>query len=144
MLEIHGWATMRLNNTASSEFEKCYSQLNEMMKETLSSNYFDIFKDTVINIISINITMDKNHLLTNIESGISIIDECVLIFEFIKGISPHSYGILYAFDDEDTSGNNNQFQVFMLKKGKIQEEKDPFLSPYIPTLEDPWENTGTP
>ena len=44
--------------------------------------------------------------------------------------------MIYLYNDEDRNGKENQFQVFLLARGKIEEKADPFLSPIIPTIED--------
>jgi hypothetical protein len=48
-----------------------------------------------------------------------------------------AYGLLYIYDDEDTTGLDNEFQVFRMVRGQVSMQKDPFLSPFMPTLEDP-------
>ena len=55
-------------------------------------------------------------------------------------MAPGSYGLLYLHDDEDTNGFHNAFQVFVLSKGNFILCKDPFLSPYIPRVEDSLHN----
>jgi len=55
---------------------------------------------------------------------------------------PFSYGLLYVHDDEDHSrgaDHENDFRVWRLARGGFGELADPFLSPYIPTVEPPWE-----
>ena len=44
--------------------------------------------------------------------------------------------MFYMHDDEDRTGMENEFQVFVIARGKIRREKDPFLSPFIPAVED--------
>ncbi|HEY9060727.1 MAG TPA: Imm7 family immunity protein, partial [Pseudobacteroides sp.] len=47
-----------------------------------------------------------------------------------------SYGILCIHDDEDERGFDNDFRVHVLSRGIIVEKADPFLSPFILTVED--------
>jgi hypothetical protein len=57
-------------------------------------------------------------------------------FQYIAKVAPGSYGILYVFDDEDMiDDNSNKFKVYVLAKGSLLEHKDPFLSPFVPTVE---------
>lgn len=49
--------------------------------------------------------------------------------------APGSYGLVYVKDDEDEKCNN-EFQVLVIKKGKMHWQKDEFLSPCIPSIED--------
>jgi Immunity protein 7 len=54
------------------------------------------------------------------------------LFERIAALAPGSYGLLYALND-DVDPN---FQVWMLRKGKVERRDDPFFSPFVPTVED--------
>jgi len=58
------------------------------------------------------------------------IDEMFEFFSSIANIATGSYGLIYMFD------TGNEFQVYSISRGKPKEEKDFFLSPVIPTLED--------
>jgi hypothetical protein len=55
----------------------------------------------------------------------------------IGQLAPGSYGLLHVWDDEHPE-QMNEFRVFRLIRGVVTEHADPFLSPAIPTLEDPW------
>ena len=52
-----------------------------------------------------------------------------------------SYGLLYVLDDEDYQDGDyqNEFRVWRLVRGALEERSDPFLSPFIPTVEDPYD-----
>ncbi|WP_392551928.1 Imm7 family immunity protein [Orbus wheelerorum] len=50
-------------------------------------------------------------------------------------ISAIYYGLLHLKNDESDDAFN-EFGFFVLARGKIRKEKDPFLSPCIPTIED--------
>jgi hypothetical protein len=41
--------------------------------------------------------------------------------------------------DDEATGHDNEFRVWRLARGCLEELPDPFLSPYIPTVEPPWE-----
>lgn len=49
-----------------------------------------------------------------------------------------SYGLLYVWDDE-SQASENEFRVWRLLRGRVEETADPFLSPCIPTIEDPYD-----
>ncbi len=62
------------------------------------------------------------------------------IMEFLRvvaGVAPGSYGLLYVWDAEDPSGHDNEFRVWVMRRGELAERDDPFLSPCIPRIEDP-------
>ena len=52
-------------------------------------------------------------------------------------ITPGSYGLLYTLDDEDAA-HVNAFRVYVLARGALVERTDPFLSPFVPVVEDPY------
>ena len=63
------------------------------------------------------------------------VDEVFGLFHLVASSAPGSYGLLYVWDDE--TGDENQFRVWRLARGRLSEHADPFLSPCIPTIEDP-------
>lgn len=62
--------------------------------------------------------------------------EVLELFEWLAKNAVGSYGLLYLLDNEDKEGFNNDFQVYVLKKGTLTKQNDPFLSPYIPEIEE--------
>lgn len=58
------------------------------------------------------------------------------LFETIADKAKGSFGIIYFHDDEDLNGKDNEFRVYLLKKGEVIEVNDNYLSPIIPSLED--------
>jgi hypothetical protein len=58
------------------------------------------------------------------------------VFRLLCQIAPGSYGLLYVWDDEDTEGYENQFQVWVLARGSMERRTDAYLSPCVPVLED--------
>ncbi len=69
-------------------------------------------------------------------------DPVIDIFRWIAENLPDSYGLLYVHDDEDhrvsEPESDNCFRAWRLARGRLSEKDDPFLSPYIPTVEKPW------
>lgn len=62
--------------------------------------------------------------------------EILELLEWLAQNSIGSYGLLYLQDNEDKDGFDNQFQVYVLKKGILTKQNDPFLSPCIPEVEE--------
>ncbi len=54
--------------------------------------------------------------------------------------APGSYGLLWArdFGDPDPDARN-RFRVYTLRRGFVDEEADPFLSPFQPRCEDAYD-----
>ena len=62
-------------------------------------------------------------------------EEIMAYFQTLAAKTPGSYGILSCRDDEDPV-KNNAFQIFILKKGRIIEADDIWLSPCVPEIEE--------
>jgi hypothetical protein len=57
------------------------------------------------------------------------------LFHYIATVAPGAYGLLYTMNDEDAA-HPNHFRVWVLARGTLVERGDPFLSPYVPSVED--------
>lgn len=80
-------------------------------------------------------------------------NQIIELFNWVAENIEGSYGLLYIHDDEDFSGsykqtyfygdqridNSNKFVVWKIARGKLIREEDPFLSPCIPIIEDPYD-----
>lgn len=69
-------------------------------------------------------------------------EAAISLFQWVAAELPDSYGLLYVHDDEDHdrgADHENEFRVWRMARGRLEELADPFLSPYIPTVELPWE-----
>ena len=64
------------------------------------------------------------------------IDELFDFFNFIAELATGSYGLIYMLDDGNLNGKNNEFQVFSIFRGALHIEKDNYLSPFVPVVED--------
>jgi hypothetical protein len=59
------------------------------------------------------------------------------LLRWIAQHGPDSYGIVYLHDDEDQKSPrdmSNEYRVFRLLHGTIDEHDDPFLSPLVPNI----------
>lgn len=131
MVEYYGWI-----NLSDSTYESDDKEMNIVLSKLYS--YISKYKlnDTsgLINLHKVNgshqllVTGNTNHLSQNV---IDIFN----LYEFIAEIAKGSYGLLYIKNDESEDAFN-EFEVFVLARGKIKKEKDPFLSPCIPVIED--------
>ncbi|OPX41941.1 hypothetical protein CLHUN_42010 [Ruminiclostridium hungatei] len=131
MVELHGWALIRENFTTDNEDVNLEQIINHLVQEI---EKLDIDK-TLLQIVysngeaSLTATKFTNHFSDDIKNIVGL-------FERIATLAPGSYGLLYLRNDEDTDGFNNAFQVFVLSRGILKLQQDPFLSPYCPTVED--------
>ena len=51
--------------------------------------------------------------------------------------APGTFGLVHYHDDEDPV-RDNEYRVLVIRRGEVTEQDDPFLSPVIPAVEDPW------
>lgn len=131
MVELHGWALLRENFTADNEdtqIEQIVSRIAQDVEDTkIESNLLRIEYSNAE--ATLTATRFTNHLSDDITR---IID----LFKRVASIAPGSYGLLYLHNDEDTTGLSNAFQVYVLSKGTVTLQQDPFLSPFFPTVEE--------
>jgi len=129
MYEYHSWITVRYHahDTNASLQSECWHQVQSLLtqfdfplKASLQYNGLD----------TIHIAGHHNHASTKAEAFLRRIAE----------IAPGSYGIMHIHDDEDPKSSNS-FKKLTLKKGEIEETIDNDLSPYIPVLEDEYDQT---
>ncbi len=130
MFEFHGWVVIRsgfdLDDPRYEEdWIRMWPQLEEELQLFGRPDHFFIHKG-VNELVSVTCSGLRNHH-----------QEWVMdFFRWVASRAPGSYGLLYIFDNEDPQ-YENAFRVHRLAKGELKELDDPFLSPYIPTLEDP-------
>jgi hypothetical protein len=67
------------------------------------------------------------------------------LMEWLAANASGAYGLVYVHDDEDSVGNqsygrgevdhSNEFRVWRILNGNLEEHSDPFLSPIVPTVD---------
>ncbi|MBP2656898.1 MAG: hypothetical protein H6Q73_4467 [Firmicutes bacterium] len=131
MYEFHGWATFRESTGIGEEdnLEKIIDSVKLFIKELNWTNSGILDIRAVNGEYHLSVSGFTNHKGKDAEDVLNL-------YKFIAQSAPGSYGMLYIRDDEDRNGNDNSFQVLVLSRGSINERKDQFLSPYIPTVED--------
>jgi hypothetical protein len=130
MIVYSGWAVIRETYSESGEDKKLLDDIIKSIKGRIGeleahNEFYDL---RLLNgEYHLTIKGDHNHR-----------DEIIIdFFKWIADISVGSFGLLYVLDDEDIKrGNENKFKVWRMKKGKVDELDDPFLSPCNPTIED--------
>lgn len=130
MVEIHAWITLRYDDYDSED--QYQKQFVSRFKQYLQNDFNWLLTSSHCQLVSYNglecftIHGQHNHKDENFYP--------LEIFEWVAKEGKGSYGMLYLFDDEDRQ-NNNKFQVYILKRGKLIQETDSFLSPYFPEVE---------
>ena len=128
MFEYHGWIMVRDAPEIDDDGEQLdhiYHQLEERVK-----NYDWITGFLDLRWLNLYPHVFMAGLRNHYDHFAAIVFE---LFNYISEIAPDSYGILYT-RNVDTE---NKFRVYVLSRGTIKEHDDPFLSPFIPVVEDP-------
>jgi hypothetical protein len=130
MIDINGWLV--LSNSADGEthsgsLSEGLSDLKEYVLSLGSFNQVFAFNKVNQNHV-LNITIAHNHNLDYID----------MIEELLNKVAKRligSYGLVYVWNDEDLENHNN-FVVYKLAKERVTKERDPFLSPCNPIIEE--------
>lgn len=133
MYEYHGWATIR-ESSSIEEDEENYSFIVQEIQ-----TYFDELEwpSGVLDLRAVNgdyqvwIAGLNNHRPEKKHNPVEVLKR-------VGELAPGSYGVLYVRDSDDTEFFN-EFKVYTLIRGEIKEHNDPFLSPFIPKIEDAYE-----
>lgn len=139
MIEIHAWITLQYSDYHFEEqlqrrFIANFKQyLKENFEWLLQENYCHV---TVYNGLDC-FSLHKQHNHKGKEFY------PLEIFEWVAREGKGSYGILYYYDDEDEE-LYNEFQVYVLKRGKLLKEVDKFLSLYFSEVERGYDELDPP
>ena len=132
MFEYHGWITFVYSpydvENEDEKLDVVISYARNFIKQMLNERHVAELK--VINAeYMASFAGSANHRSSDVEA----------VFQLFKEIgqkAPGSYGLLYFWDDE-APDFNGEFRVGRLVRGEFEFVKDHYLSPRIPTLEDP-------
>ena len=134
MFEYHGWITFVYSpydvEHEEEKLDTVISYAKNFIKQVLNERHIAELK--VINAeYMASFAGAANHRSPDVEAVIEF-------FEEIAKRATGSYGLLYIWDDE-VPDFDDRFQVERLARGEFKLVKDHYLSPRIPTLEDPYE-----
>lgn len=131
MVEYYGWVSLSNSAYESDDHEmslilnKLSSFISEHEIEE-SQGFIKIHKVNGSN--QLLVSGNTNHLSQDV---IIIFD----LYDYVASLAKGSYGLLYVRNDESQNAFN-EFEVFVLARGVIRKEKDLFLSPCVPVIED--------
>lgn len=130
MFEFHGWATIHESTTEVDEGNLEF--IVRSIQEFISGMNWNV---GLLKIYSVN---GIYHLSVSgfLNRKTSEVEEIIKLYQFIADQAPGSFGLLYTRDDEDAEGYDNEFKVFVLARGSVRQNKDVYLSPFVPTVED--------
>ncbi len=138
MFEFHGWATIRVDDRDDPD-----TSVIETREDAAMARVREAIQKADDEFSLFDLRRTGNGLIVLVAHGLRNhrYEPVIDLFRWVASALPFTYGLLYVHDDEDTHrGANceNEFRVWRLARGEFQELVDPFLSPYIPTVEPPW------
>jgi hypothetical protein len=135
VFEFHGWAVIRVPDPDDAPTQIIGGREDQAIKRVRAAidrahDEFALF----------DVRRTSNGLIVLYAHGLRNhrYEPVVGLFRWVAAELPDSYGLLYVHDDE-SEAHGNEFRVWRLARGRFEELADPFLSPYIPTVEPPWE-----
>lgn len=134
MYEFHGWACVRYHTHDTDEakqkaaWARVVARLKALEAKTGVAASAGFTSDEVI----------AWHGLQSRKGS----DWPLALLRLIGEEAPGSYGLLWArdYDDPDPE-RENAFRVYTLRRGVVEEQADPFLSPFVPRCEDEYDPT---
>lgn len=138
MFEFHGWAVVRVEERDEESIRQIGGREDQAIKRVRAAvnEIHDEFSCFEVRRTGNGQIMLVAHGLRNHRY-----EPVLELFRWLAGELPESYGLLYVHDDEHPV-YGNEFRVGRLARGKFTEHDDSLLSPYVPTVEKPWEETG--
>jgi len=130
MYEFHGWATIHETTEESDtgDLELVVKNIQNFISElNWSGGLLRVYPANGTYHLSVGGFLNRKT---------SEAEEIIKLYQLIADLAPGSYGLLYTRDDEDIEGYDNEFKVFVLVRGSIQQKQDAFLSPFVPVVED--------
>jgi len=130
MYEFHGWACVRYHTHDTDEakqraaWDRVIARLKALEARTGIAASAGFTSDEVI----------AWHGLQSRKAG----DWPLALLRLIGEEAPGSYGLLFARDYADPQ-RDNEFVVYALRRGVVEREVDPFLSPCVPRCEDEYD-----
>lgn len=130
MYEFHGWATIHETTVEADagNLELIVENIQNFISElNWSSGLLKVYPANGSYHLSVGGFLNRKT---------SEAEEIIMLYQFIANHAPGSYGLLYTKDDEDIEGYDNEFIVYVLARGNIQQKEDALLSPFVPVVED--------
>ncbi|MFE5142945.1 Imm7 family immunity protein [Streptomyces fagopyri] len=129
MFEYHGWITIRETAAADDEDSRLRHIIDELRLHVarMDSPY----------LLDLRWMNGEPFIHLGGSSNHGSSSDVVELFERVALIAPGSYGLLHMHNDEEP-GHENEVRVLRLVRGMVTRHTEVLLSPYIPTVEDPF------
>ena len=131
MIEFNGWAIIRESYREEDDNDELLNSIVKQIEQKITTELD--YGNEIYSLKRLNGTYHLSIMVNHNHRTEHVID----FFKWIAEISKGSYGILYVQDDEDIErGNESLFKVWCMKKGKVSELDDAYLSPLNPEIEE--------
>ncbi|MGW6255930.1 Imm7 family immunity protein [Streptomyces sp. NPDC055085] len=129
MFEYHGWITVRETATDDDDEPRLQQIVDELRRHiTQMSSPYLLDLRWMNGEPFIHLGGCSHHRSSPDAGG---------LFEHVAVVAPGSYGLLHVFDDE-APDRESEVRVLRLVRGTVTQHTEALLSPYIPTVEDPF------
>ena len=139
MYEFHGWVTIRESPGEQGEDQQLLERLVADFRAQIRSYNWTSGGALLLDWFNGAYHVLASGLFNHADSrAVQLLE----LFTAVAERAPGSYGLVYVHDDEvDDLAARNRFQVWVLARGRLYYREDPFLSPYVPTVEDSYQTT---
>ncbi|WP_431995087.1 Imm7 family immunity protein [Streptomyces griseoflavus] len=129
MFEYHGWITIR--ETAAEDDDE------PQLRETVDALRLHLARMESPYLLDLRWMNGEPFIHLGGFSNHRSSPDVVGLFEHVAAVAPGSYGLLHVRDDEEP-GHENEMRVLRLARGMVTQHTEALLSPYTPTVEDPF------
>ncbi|MDF8265188.1 Imm7 family immunity protein [Luteipulveratus flavus] len=128
MVDVHGWIVLS-DSTYESDWDAVDPKIEELAAwvELHLTWATKAAFDNVGGVRVLTLHAVANHATAEFDSLLSLVRR-------IAKELPGSHGLLHWRDDESPLGNS--YKVYVVRRGLLVEEADPFFSPCNPKIED--------
>ncbi len=134
MFEFHGWISVQIDDSDDAD-----ASVLATRADAAAAAIRDLLPEYEDGFSLFELRQTGNELLMLIAHGLRNHrqENAILLFTRVGSLFPCSYGLLYYHDDEHPT-EWNDFRVLRVARGIVSTHPDAFLSPAIPTIEQPY------
>ncbi|MFD9888581.1 immunity 7 family protein [Amycolatopsis sp. NPDC059027] len=132
MFEYHGWVTIQATASGDDDaalLERLVERVHRAVRDADMVDLVDLRWSAGMPMLHLG-GLDKH--------GGTIGPRLLELFTRVGELAAGSYGLLHVWDDQDTE-HDNEFRVFRMARGLVNERPDTHLSPVAPTVLDVYE-----
>jgi hypothetical protein len=124
-LHVHGWVEI-LSSTYESDYVDEREAVARIEDELRRGPLLGVRVDAENGAYMLAVSLVQNR-----ELGVK--EQLSQLLAFVAAVAPGSYGVVHLRDSDVDDG----FTVYVVRRGRVTVEPDPFFSPAVPLIEDP-------